>query len=144
MGVDGAAFLIDGNPVIGLTLRRDTLDGFWFSLLHEVAHVVLHYRTGLASGFFDSFEPHAVDELEDEANAFASNLLIPDEQWRRSPARIAKSPEPIEAFARQLGVHPAIVFGRIRMERDNYTLFSNKIGQGQVRKRLLPPNKEVM
>jgi HTH-type transcriptional regulator/antitoxin HigA len=143
MGVDGAAFLLDGLPVIGLTLRRDSLDSFWFSLMHEVAHIVLHYRTGLASGFFDSFDSPTVDELEGEANTFAGNLLIPEEQWRRAPARIAKKVEPIEAFARQIGIHPAIVFGRIRMERNNYALFSNQIGHGQLRKRLLPTNREV-
>src|SRR6185295_13045916 len=36
MRVDGAAFLVDSTPVIGLTLRRDTIDNFWFTLMHEV------------------------------------------------------------------------------------------------------------
>lgn len=134
MEVDGAAFLVEGIPVIGLTLRRDTLDGFWFTLLHEVAHVILHYRTGLASGFFDDIEHVDVDEFEDEANKFASDLLIPEELWSRSPARIAKGAAPIENFAKQLGISPAIVYGRIRFERKNYAIFSDKIGQNTVRK----------
>lgn len=134
MGVDGAAFLVGDIPVIGMTLLRDTLDNFWFTLIHEVAHVVLHYRTGLASGFFDDEATSTeVDEMEGEANAFASNLLIPDEVWARSPVRITKMAQPVERLARQLGIHPAIVFGRIRMERCDYSLFSNKIGRGLVR-----------
>jgi HTH-type transcriptional regulator/antitoxin HigA len=134
MNVDGAAFLVEDVAVIGLTLRHDRLDNFWFTILHELAHVILHYHTGLTSGFFDNIDDPPIDELEQEADEFAGNLLIPEELWARSPARIAKFPEPIERFAEQLGISPAIVFGRVRMERNDYTLFSDKIGRGQVRK----------
>jgi len=143
MNVDGAAFLVDDTPVIGLTLRHDRLDNFWFTLLHETAHVIMHYRTGLSSGFFDNLESPLIDEMEEEADKFASNLLIPEELWIRSPARIAKSAEPIEKFAKQLGISPAIVFGRIRMERHDYALFPNKIGRGKVRQQFLPEYSEV-
>jgi len=105
--------------------------------MHEVGHVILHYRTGLAAGFFDDVESVEVDEFEEEANRFASNMLIPEELWSRSPARIAKTADPIERFADQLGISPAIVFGRIRMERKNYALFSDKIGRNKVRRQLL-------
>lgn len=138
MKVDGAAFLVDGVPVIGMTLLRDTLDNFWYTLLHEVGHVVLHYRTGLAAGFFDDVTSTEVDEVEDEANTFASNLLIPNDLWTRSPARIAKAAGPVEKLAQQLGIHSAIVFGRIRMERRDYSLFSNKLGRGLIRDQLMP------
>lgn len=137
MKVDGAAFLLDGTPVIGLTLRRDTVDNFWFTLLHEVGHVILHSRTGLSTGFFDDTDTADVDEIEREANSFASNLLIPEEQWKRSPARITKSPAVIEKFAKELGINPAIVFGRIQKERGNYATFSNLTGRGAVRKHLI-------
>lgn len=136
MKVDGAAFLVNDIPVVGMTLRRDTLDNFWFTLLHEIAHVVLHYRTGLSIGFFDDIEHTAVDEMEDEANEFASNMLVPDEKWNKSPARIATKPEIIEKFAREQKIHPAILFGRIQKERNNYAIFSGKIGRGLVRKAL--------
>ena len=148
LAIDGAAFLVDGIPVIGLTLRRDDIGNFWFSLLHEVAHVVLHRLTGLRGGFFDQFregetENEKLDEQESEADAFASSLLIPDELWRRSPARIAQSPKVIEKFANDLGIHPAIVFGRIRKERNNYSLFAQKIGGKTVRKLFIEqPEKE--
>ncbi|MDO8770846.1 MAG: XRE family transcriptional regulator [Burkholderiaceae bacterium] len=134
MEVDGAAFLVESIPVIGLTLRRDAVDNFWFTLMHEVAHVILHYRTGLASGFFDDVEHVDVDEFEQEANKFASDLLMPEELWSRSPARIAKTTSPIENLAKQLSIAPAIIYGRIRFERKNYTIFSDKIGRGAVRK----------
>jgi len=135
--LDGAAFLMGNIPVIGLTLRHDRLDNFWFTLLHEVAHIILHYRMGLKIGFFDETEKKQIDEIEQEADNFALNLLIPNEKWKRSPARISKTDKPIEKLAEDLGIHPAIVFGRVRKERDNYTIFSNKLGQGLVRKCLL-------
>jgi len=144
MNVDGAAFLVDQIPVIGLTLLRDSIDNFWFTLMHEVAHVILHYRTGLAAGFFDDIESAEIDELEEEANRFASNMLIPEELWSRSPARIAKTADPIERFAEQLGISSAIVFGRIRLERKNYALFTDKIGRNKVRKQLLLHPQEVV
>lgn len=137
MSVDGAAFLADDVPVIGMTLLRDTIDNFWFTLLHEVAHIILHYRTGLSSGFFDDVTLPEVDEFEKEANRFAGNLLIPEEIWARSPARIAKTAEPIEKLAKRLKINPAIVFGRIRMERNDYSIFSDRIGRGTVRNQLL-------
>lgn len=142
MEVDGAAFLVESIPVIGMTLRRDALDNFWFTLMHEVAHVILHYKTGLASGFFDDVEHTEVDEFEQEANKFASELLVPAEVWSRTPARIAKTSAPIENLAKQLSIAPAIIYGRIRFERKNYTIFSDKIGQSTVRKIFLPEVKD--
>lgn len=141
MKVDGAAFLLEGVPVIGLTLRRDTVDNFWFTLLHEVGHVILHYRTGLSVGFFDDADATSAEEVEREADDFASNILIPEERWKRSPARISKSAEVIEKFANELGIHSAIVFGRIQKERENYAFFSNAIGRGAVRKHLIDQRK---
>jgi len=133
--IDGAAFIVDGRPVIGMTLRTDTVDNFWFTLMHEIAHVTLHFSTGLAVGFYDQTDQEtSVDEQEDEANQFASNLLIPEERWRRSTARIAKSAPVIERFAAELGVNPAIVFGRIRKERGDWSLFTQKIGRNTVKK----------
>lgn len=134
MKVDGAAFLVDGVPVIGLTLLRDSVDNFWFTLLHELGHVFLHYRSGLNAGFFDDSEARNVDELEDQADRFARNLIISDEAWRRSPARIAKSPSIVESVARKIEIAPAILFGRIRMERGRYDLFSDRIGRGTIRR----------
>ncbi|XBQ16920.1 MAG: XRE family transcriptional regulator [Oceanicaulis sp.] len=146
LAIDGAAFMLEDRPVIGLTLRTDTLDNFWFTLMHELAHVTLHYATGLQTGFFDQTDKDvSVDEQEEEANLFASNILIPDEMWRKSTARIAKSPEVIEKFAAKIQIHPAIVFGRIRKERaatdpKAWALFADRIGRNVVRKQLLGSN----
>src|SRR5437879_9511971 len=46
--IDGVAFwLNDNSPVIGMTLRHDRIDNFWFVLRHEIEHILrLHGRTG--------------------------------------------------------------------------------------------------
>jgi HTH-type transcriptional regulator/antitoxin HigA len=132
--LDGAAFLSGGTPIIGLTLRHDRIDNFWFTLLHECAHVFLHYHSGLAAGFFDEdLEQDKADDMEKEADQFASSMLIAAELWRTSPVRIAKSPTAIEEFSRRAKINPAIVFGRIRKERNDYKLFSDRVGHGKVR-----------
>ena len=138
MRVDGACFTMDDAPVVGMTLRKDSIDNFWFTLFHELAHVILHYWTGLQDGFFDDLDAGSLDNVEQEANGFAGSLLIPNDLWIKSPARIAKTPEPIQTLAAQIGIHPAIVFGRVRMERADYRIFTDKIGQGKVRRVFLP------
>ena len=52
--LDGAALqLADGTPVIGLTLRYDRLDNFWFCLLHELAHIGRHMSGTSNEAFVD-------------------------------------------------------------------------------------------
>jgi HTH-type transcriptional regulator / antitoxin HigA len=135
--LDGAAMLLDGQvPVIGMTLRLDRLDNFWFVLLHECAHIICH-RDDLEAGFFDDESAPAADTVEIEADAFASNALIPDEVWNNSFVRFTNSPEAIDSFASRQGIAAAIVAGRIRNERRNFKVFSNLVGQGEVKRNLI-------
>lgn len=136
--LDGAAFLLStGTPVIGMTLRHDRLDYFWYTLLHELGHIFLHFNHGLDAGFLDDFDVEGVD-FEEEADTFARSALISDEVWKNAPVRFSKTPELVKEFAESLGIHVAIVAGRLRQERGDYSKMSNLIGQGEVRKMLLP------
>ena len=135
--LDGAALLLEnGVPIIGLTLRFDRLDNFWFVLLHEIAHGVLHRESGLRDGFFDEDQAAPLDKLEMEADEFARSAFIPDEVWKRSFVRFTASSEQVQQFALERKVGPAIVAGRIRKERDDWTLFGELVGLGTVRKLL--------
>jgi HTH-type transcriptional regulator/antitoxin HigA len=137
--LDGAAMLLaDSTPLIALTLRYDRLDSFWFTLLHEIGHIFLHFNGGLSEGFFDDLDETDNSKRETEANSFARSALISDEAWSTSPARFSKSIEPIRAFAANQKVSVAIAVGRLRRERKNYTLFSQYLGQGTVRRQLSP------
>jgi len=133
--LDGAAMLLEDDiPVVGLTLRLDRVDNFWFVLLHELGHIVRHWTRGLEKGFLDEEGTEAIDELEKEADEFSRNALIPDEIWNRSFVRYTRSGAQIKDFARLNGVSPAIVAGRLRREKKDYTLFSDLVGNGEIRK----------
>ena len=130
--LDGAAMVLDdGVPVIGLTLRYNRLDNFWFVLLHECAHVLLHTERGLKDGFFDDERSPAIADVEKEADTYALNALIPNEIWKRSLVRFTSSREQVIQFAKKNRVGVAVVAGRIQRERDDYALFSDLVGQGK-------------
>ena len=135
--LDGAAMLLEATPVIGLTLRQDRLDNFWFVLLHELGHVVCHRDRGLLEGFFDDETADLADTVEREADEFAQNALVPDEVWRTSFVRFSTSSEQVIEFAERIKISPAIVAGRIRRERNDFSRFSDLIGQGEVRKMIV-------
>jgi len=132
--LDGAAMLLaDGTPVIALTLRYDRLDSFWFTLLHEIGHVILHFNHGLDVGFIDNLDEIGDSSEEREADIFALSATIPDSTWETAPARFSRSSELVKKFANGLEIHPAIVAGRIRKERQDYKIFSDLVGSGLVR-----------
>jgi HTH-type transcriptional regulator/antitoxin HigA len=135
--LDGAAMLSrNGAPIIGLTLRHDRLDNFWFTLLHECVHAWKHLDgAGLRAIVDEDVEKPDAETvpIEKEANDEAAELLLPRGVWRRSEAFLNPSAEAINALAKKLQINPAIVAGRLRFERKNYALFPRMIGNGQVR-----------
>ncbi|WGQ09935.1 XRE family transcriptional regulator [Pedobacter gandavensis] len=138
--LDGAALLMeDFSPVIALTLRHDRLDNFWFVLLHEIAHIMLHLN-GELDVIFDDLDL-TLDGIEKEADSYALNIMIPDETWRKSLARLSPTNETITNQAKKLTIHPALVAGRIRRETGNYYLFNDLIGLSQVRKQFINESK---
>jgi HTH-type transcriptional regulator/antitoxin HigA len=132
--LDGAAFLLSrGSPVIGMTLRLDRLDNFWFVLFHELVHIIHHLRKGDVESIFDNLNVKAED-IEQEADELAGEILVPEEKWNTTLARYLRSEDSINAFAKKLGIHPAIIAGKIRKEANNYMILTNMVGRGEVRK----------
>ena len=133
--LDGAALrLRDGRPVIGLTLRYDRIDNFWFSLMHELAHVGLHMDNGEDEPFIDDLSLNVTDPLEKEADRQARDALIPAEIWESNPVREKATVLAVYDLAQEVGVHPAVIAGRVRHEKGNYRLLSQLVGSGKVRK----------
>ena len=133
--LDGAALqLKGGRPVIGLTLRYDRLDNFWFTLLHELAHVVLHLDEADRTYVDDLMLTDVGDETEKAADDLAQDSLIPAEEWESSEVNANPSPMAVIALAQKIGVHPAIVAGRARREYRNFRLLSQFVGTGTVQK----------
>ncbi|MBT3193730.1 MAG: ImmA/IrrE family metallo-endopeptidase [Verrucomicrobia bacterium] len=131
--LDGAAFLHQGRPVVGLTLRYDRTDNFWFVLIHELEHVTRHLHEGRVEDIFDDLDAEG-DALERETDELAGQVLIPEDRWETALARYVRSEQSVEDFAQELGVSPALVAGRIRKEADNYAILTGLVGQGEVRK----------
>ena len=137
--LDGAAILLpDATPVIGLTLRYDRIDNFWFCLLHELAHVSKHLSASdrLIIDDLDlrGKRVETEDIMEKEADEMTSNGLIPKRVWDRKPISSKASKEEVYALAEKLKIHPAIIAGRIRFEQNNYKLLSRHVGNRQIRK----------
>lgn len=131
--LDGGAMLDrDGRPVIGLTLRYDRVDNFWFVLFHELGHVLLHLMDGLRYDFFDEEGTTGNDKVEREADQFALDSLIPEGKWDECLSRFALSEEAVQIDAKNLGIDASIIAGRIRKERGDYTILTSLVGQGQV------------
>ena len=132
--LDGAALLLGDRPVIGMTIRHDRLDNFWFCLMHELAHLALHLRPGSTATFFDDLEVNeSKDVKEREADGLASEALIPKSEWINSPVSNLHTPQAVRYLANKLQIHEAVVAGRARRESNSYRLFSNMIGYGSVR-----------
>lgn len=140
--LDGAVFALDSNrPVIALSLRYPRLDIFWFTLLHELAHVVLHSERIIVpildDLMFDDIEHKDKDIIEMAADRLASNSLINRSDWRSCKAIYSRSEADVNQFAEQVGVHPSIVAGRIQRELGRHDIFSPIINEVNVRKVLL-------
>ncbi len=119
--IDGAAFWLSGHaPVVAVSLRYDRVDWFWFTLLHELAHILrgeTQDRTFLDQALVGKDADRAdVPAWEAEADRVAGDWLIPP---ARLGAFIAEtrpyySRVAVLRFAESLGVHPAIVVGRLQ------------------------------
>lgn len=131
--LDGAAMRrSDGKPVIALTLRRDRIDNFWFTLLHELAHVVFHLVDD-KSFILDDLEVGSSDEIEEEADRLAQHALVPKDLWERFNNGTYTSVSDILEFARLSEVSPAIIAGRWQKQNRDFRKFSKLLGHGAVR-----------
>lgn len=136
--LDGAAIrLPDGSPLVALTLRHDRLDNFWFTLLHELGHVVLHLYADEQDAFFDDLDKESVDVCEKEADSFAREALVPEKEWKKAKFDEHAPRAEVLKFASRLRISPAVVAGQVRHARKRFTIMQDLLGQGEVRKLLL-------
>jgi len=131
--LDGAILLLSDGPVLGMTLRYDRLDNFWFVLFHELMHIKNNTFKKCNDIILEDIED-LNDSVEKNIDEYAGEMLIQSKQWETALARFVRSKDSIEAFAKEIGVNPAVVAGKIRREANNYTLLNDMVGQGQVRK----------
>jgi len=136
--LDGAAlWTIDKVPVVGMTIRYDRLDNFWFCLLHELAHLGRHFADENGEVFIDDLQLRERnferdDEREREADDWAQEALIPSVLWEEHPVQHSPTVQNVLSLARKADVHPAIVAGRVRHQLQNYRLLSQFVGAKEV------------
>lgn len=100
--------------LVQLSLRYKTDDQLWFTLFHEIGHVLLHGKREQFIDFERASDPSA---QEQEANDFAARLLISPAGLNRLIAAGDFSQASVQAFARAQGVAPGIVVGQLQHRR---------------------------
>lgn len=114
-GINGAVKWFSPNKVmLAINDRRTYADTFWFSLFHEIKHVLQQkYKTTFISG--NAKDAQEMDlKFEQEADEFAMNYLIPMKYYKKISGNPYISDEEICSFAEEIGIHPRIVAGRLQ------------------------------
>lgn len=136
--IDGVClWLDDHSPVIGMTIRFDRMDNFWFVLRHELEHVLRGHGKVEPSLDVDLNEDVADDE-EKLANAAASEFCAPKariDSFIKRKAPIFPERDFL-GLAKVLGIHPALVAGQIQFKTGRYDLFRSHLAK--IRDRVLP------
>ncbi|MBZ0264062.1 HigA family addiction module antidote protein [bacterium] len=124
---NGLAHWHGNNPLIQLSLYNKWADIFWFSFLHEAGHILLHGKKevfveqiAMRKAKTDSEQSHTVDtdtlKKEEEADRFASDILIPPVKYQQFINRGKFSKDALFRFANNICVHPGIIVGRLQHE----------------------------
>lgn len=133
--IDGVCFwLKDTAPVIGMALRYDRIDNFWFVLRHELEHVI--QGDGKTMMMLDTELEGSkagvgadVPEEERIANRAGAEFCVPQHQLDQFIAR--KSPvfadRDIIGFAKTIKIHPGLVAGQLRFRTGQYKRFTHHL-----------------
>lgn len=129
--IDGVCFwLNDFSPVIGMSLRYDRIDNFWFVLRHEIEHVIRHHgKTAMMVDSELEGEKAGVSaNISDEermANQAAMDFCVPQATMESFVAR--KYPffndRDILGLSNTLKIHPGIIAGQLQRRIDRYDRF---------------------
>lgn len=105
----------DGTYQMVLTIRGSYADIFWFSLFHELGHIV--NGDICKPGYFVDAEESQDQHIEDAADAFAGNALLHPEDYRSFIERTTSfTLSEISGFAKTQNVPPYVVIGRLQKE----------------------------
>lgn len=118
--IDGVCFWIDKSPVIGMSLRHDRIDNFWFVLRHEIEHVIQGHGKvrEIIDAELEGERAGVINVSEEErvANQAAADFCVSQKEILLFIAR--KSPffaeRDVLGFAGRLNVHPGLVVGQIQ------------------------------
>lgn len=129
--IDGVCLWVsDGtSPVIGMSLRLDRIDNFWFVLRHEIEHVLR--GDAKDAPILDELDNIDEDQRPEEiaSNKAATEFCVPESDIKDFIARLHPiySEERLRGFSRLLKRHPGIVAGQLRRRINRYDLFSRHL-----------------
>ena len=121
--VDGAAFWLDENsPVVGLSVRYDRIDSFWFTLMHEFKHIQNEDALSIDDGLKESLEATdaRLSDIEKRANQEAAASLIDPGELDSFINRFGPlySEQRVIQFAHRLKIHPGIIVGQLQNKKE--------------------------
>ena len=132
--IDGATFWMNGSPAVVLSLRYDRIDWFWYTLMHELAHVKngdgrRNNNFALDSDLLEAQNKPAGNRpsYEVRADRFATDFLVPQIEMDDFIARTRPlySKNKIVGFANRINVHPGLVVGQLQ-HRDEIKYSHNR------------------
>ncbi|WP_299428151.1 HigA family addiction module antitoxin [uncultured Meiothermus sp.] len=111
----GAVFWVGDKAVLVVTIRGKWADIFWFTLFHEIGHLVLHGKKSILEE--DNSDDPEFTRLEEEANCFSRNTLIAPGDYESFIWKNSFTYADVSTFARHIGVHAGIVVGRLQYDK---------------------------
>lgn len=118
--INGATKKVGNNIMLLVNDRRLNSDTFWFTLFHEIGHI-------MNGDYGISFDSES-GEQEEIANKFAEDMLIPCEQYQQFTAENRFDIQSIRRFAKRIDRDPGIVLGRLlndgKVNYDDWSLNS--------------------
>lgn len=121
--IDGACMWLGDTPVIGMTLRYDRIDNFWFVLRHELEHVLKgEGKEGFILDLSVGEDDGTLPKSEVGANAAAADFCTPQSELNAFIGRFAPyfSEERVLSFSRTVGVHPGLVVGQLQRKLNRH------------------------
>lgn len=128
--IDGFSFYINGTPAIVVTKRFNRIDNLAFAVLHELGHLSMHLSVnGIGKVNVVNPDIEKLNTIEQQANTYAANALIPEELWNTQPPIQLINPYIIQKaftnFAKKIKRNKWIVLGRISYETNFYMFKSD-------------------
>lgn len=104
-------WLSKDNVMLAISNRSGKADLFWFTLFHEISHVLMEHRRETL------FNIEGQDDIE--ADKMAADMLIPSEKWKTFIKSNEFNLKTISDFANEIGVLPCVVLGRLHKEKND-------------------------
>lgn len=110
----------DDRIILTMTIRQSYADVFWFTLFHEIGHLL---NGDIDNKQYIDFE-NSESDMEDKAGEFAKETLIDEKDYEDFINKNELTETSIIKFAKEQNVAPFIVVGRIQKERNDYKMFN--------------------